>query len=90
MITNGIWYCGFALGTTYGIGWLSYVCGAYLAWLYTPWACEKIIIIPIALWLCKKLFRKSAETQKQLETMLEEAKSDFRKLFKRSKKNDNN
>ena len=89
IITNGIWYLGFFLGSFFGISWLSYACGVYIAWLYTPWACEKIIILPIALWLCRRLFRKDAHTQAQIQNMLDQARKDWQGIkskFRRNKK----
>lgn len=83
MITNGIWYAGMLLGTIFDLGLLTGICASYIAWLYTPWACEKILILPIALWLCKRLFKKSEKTQLQIQTMIDEAKSDFNKIFRR-------
>ena len=80
MITNGIWYIGFYLGTKYHLVWLASFCGAYIANLYMPWACEKLLIIPVALWLCKILFKNHEPTVKALNEMLETAKADFMKF----------
>lgn len=82
MITNGIWYIGLTLGIKFHIPWLRNVCGAYIAWLYTPLAMEKIVIIPIAIVLCKWWFKNDEKTRSQLDTMLHQAKEDFKKVFK--------
>lgn len=60
---------GLAIGSYFSIGWLATLCGAYIAWLYTPFACEKLIIIPVAIWLCKHLFRDHPQTQAQFSLM---------------------
>jgi hypothetical protein len=80
LITNGIWYIGVFLGSIFGISWLSYVCGVYIAWLYTPWACEKILILPVALWLARKLFKNDAKTQAQIQEMLTQARKDWESI----------
>ena len=88
MITNGIWYLGAYLGAIFQIEWLIGVCSAYIIWLYTPFAQEKFLIIPVALWLCKILFKNHEKTKKDLDVMWETAKSDFNKFknkFKRKK-----
>ena len=81
MITNGLWYIGFSLGIKFHIPWLRNICGAYIAWLYTPLAMEKIIIIPIAIILCKWWFKNDEKTRTQLDIMLHQAKEDFKKLL---------
>jgi len=90
MITNGFWYIGLALGTYFGIAWLATICGAYIAWLYTPWACEKLLIIPISIWLCKVLFRNHPQTQEQFAIMLAQAKSDWESIKSRFRRKRNN
>lgn len=97
MITNGIWYIGAFIGVKLGIKWMSVVCSAYLVWLYNPLACEKLLIIPVALWLCKILFKNHEKTRNELNNMLKTAKEDFKKavgkfkkLFKKHKKGGGN
>lgn len=92
IITNGIWYLGLYMGIVFQIIWLRNICGAYVAWLYTPLAAEKIVILPIAIWLCKKLFKNDQKTMNQLNNMLDQAKQDckkigqfFKKIFRRKK-----
>ena len=73
---------------------MAILCSSYLVWLYNPLACEKLLIIPIALWLCKILFKNHEKTRNDLNNMLTTAKSDFKKavnkvknLFKKKKNN---
>ena len=80
MLTNGIWYVGLYVGIKFHIVWLRNLCGGYIAWLYTPLAAEKIIIIPIAIILCKWLFKNDTKTQEQLNKMLHQAKEDIKKI----------
>ena len=94
MITNGIWYIGAFIGVKLEIRWMAILCSSYLVWLYNPLACEKLLIIPIALWLCKILFKNHEKTRNDLNNMLTTAKSDFKKavnkvknLFKKKKNN---
>lgn len=86
MVTNGIWYIGLLIGIKLHLTWLESVCGAYLVWLYSPFAMEKLVIIPVAIWLCKVLFRKDEKTHKALQEMNEQAKRDFQFLKSRFKK----
>lgn len=50
-----------------------------------PWACEKLLIIPIAIWLCKVLFKGHKKTHDDLQKMFAEAKRDFKTLTNKLK-----
>ena len=80
MITNGIWYLGLYIGICLNCGWLIGVCSGYIAWLYTPWACEKVLILPVSLWLCKVMFKKDLRTQEQIRNLLSQAKEDWQTI----------
>lgn len=92
MITNGWAYLiSFApLGLPDSLVW---VARGYIGFLYIPWTPEKLITVPISIWLHIKLFKNDSKTRVQLEQMQVQAKADWdtavkklRKIFKRKKK----
>ena len=89
-ITNGIWYVGLWIGTKFRITWLATTCGAYIVNLYMPWACEKVLIIPIAIWLCKVLFKSHKKTHDDLQRMFAEAKRDLKTITNKLKGKEKN
>lgn len=70
MITNGWSYIALFLGTYFKIGWLTTIAGGYQAFLWMPWAPEKLITIPIAIWIHKFLFPKDFKSINQFNNML--------------------
>ena len=57
MITNGWAYLFLILGALLQLPWMVAVGGAYTALLWLPFTPEKIITIPIAIFLLRLLFR---------------------------------
>ena len=74
MITNGWSYIALALGTYFKINWLIAIAGSYQAFLWLPCTPEKLITIPIAIWIHKKLFKKDFNNLHNLTKMYEREK----------------
>ena len=74
MITNGWAYVALALGTRFKINWLSTISGSYQAFLWMPWTPEKLITIPIAIWIHKILFKKDFNNINKLVKLYEKEK----------------
>lgn len=74
MITNGWSYIALALGTYFKIKWLITIAGSYQAFLWMPWTPEKLITIPIAIGIHKKLFKKDFNNLHNLIKMYEREK----------------
>lgn len=74
MITNGWSYIMFAAGTYFGIGWMTAVAGAYLAFLWLPISPEKIVTFAIAIALLRWLFPNDQKTLAVLKRGYEKAK----------------
>lgn len=88
MITNGIWYI-FAFAPLNFPKWLVGFSVGYIAFLYLPITPEKLITIPIAIWLLTLLFKNHPKTRAQLDDLYAQAKADWQKVknkFKRKKK----
>lgn len=79
LITNGWSYTFFAVGTFFGITWMTVVGTAYMSMLWAPFTPEKIITLFIAIFLLKLLFPKDEKTLKVLTDELEKAKAVFRR-----------
>lgn len=62
LITNGWSYILFAIGTYLGIGWMTAVAGAYLAFLWLPVSPEKLVTFAIAIFLLRRLFPDDKKT----------------------------
>ena len=75
MITNGWSYIVFAVGTYFGIGWMTAVGGAYLAFLWLPISPEKIVTFAIALALLRWFFPNDQKTLAVLKDLYEKAKA---------------
>lgn len=89
-ITNGIWYA-FAFIPMDLPEWLVWFSVSYIAFLYLPFTPEKLVTIPIAIFIHWLLFRNDIKTRKQLDDMYAQAKSDWQKIknkFKRKGKKD--
>ena len=67
IITNGWCYVFIFLGTILNIKWMLSVGTSYLAFLWMPWTPEKLITIPIAIFLLKILFPKQKKLQEELK-----------------------
>lgn len=74
MITNGWSYILFALGTYFGITWMTAVGGAYLAFLWLPISPEKIVTCAIALALLRWFFPNDTKTLAVLKEMYAKAR----------------
>ena len=88
MITNGWCYIFIFLGNLLKINWMVIVGTSYAAFLFLPFTLEKIITIPIAIWLNSKLFKNNNKTKEKLENLMLEVKEDCYKIknkFKRKK-----
>lgn len=57
MITNGWCYLFILFGSIFDIKWLLGIGTGYLAFLWLPCTPEKLITIPLALFIKKKLFK---------------------------------
>lgn len=69
MITNGWTYIFIILGSSLSIKWMYTIGVSYLAFLWLPTTPEKVITIPIACWLVKKIFPKDFGTLYLLKRM---------------------
>lgn len=67
-ITNAWGYILLGLGVWLDIGWAKAVGGGYVALLYMPFFIEKPITFAIAIFIQKKLFRKSTKKIKGEKT----------------------
>jgi len=89
LITNGWSYVLLAIGTIFGIGWMTAVAGAYLAFLWLPISPEKIVTVAIAIGLLRLIFPKDEKTLGVLVDMKNSIKKTIReKKEKKEKKND--
>ena len=79
MITNGWSYLMFGFGTYFGVGWMTAVSSAYLAFLWLPISPEKIVTFAIAIGLLRLLFPQDKRTLAVLKELHEKAKAVFRK-----------
>ena len=87
MITNGWAYIALGLGLYFDIKWLAAIAGSYTAILYLPFTLEKLITIPIAIFICKILFPKQKKVQEQLNELLEKEKGEINEIRVRKRKN---
>ena len=79
MITNGRSYILFAVGTYFGITWMTAVGGAYLAFLWLPISPEKLVTFTIALALLRWWFPNDQKTLAVVKNFFGEAKAAIRK-----------
>ena len=84
-ITNGIWYV-FAFVPMGLPDWLVWFSVSYIAFLYLPFTPEKLVTIPLAIFIHWLLFRNDIKTRKQLDDMYAQAKSDWQKIKNKFKK----
>lgn len=78
-ITNGWSYIFFAVGTYFGVTWMTVVGTAYMSMLWAPFTPEKIITLFIAIFLLKLFFPKDEKTLKVLKEKLDKAKSSIKR-----------
>ena len=57
IITNGWAYLMLGAGIYWEIQWMKYVAGTYLAFLWMPFTPEKLITIPLGIFIHKILFK---------------------------------
>ena len=67
-IASGWTYIALAIGNA----WWKTIAGVWLAWLWTPFCPEKLITIPLTIWLHKKIFPNKSTTE--LDGILEKEK----------------
>lgn len=90
MITNGWAYFFIGFGTFCNIGWMLAIGSTYMAFLWMPFTPEKLITIPIALFLLKILFPKQKELHKKMQEENEKLKKEEqeKKEKRKNKKKD--
>lgn len=77
IITNGMWYV-IAFVPMNLPDWVVWIAISYVAFLYMPWTPEKLITIPMAIFIQTQLFKNDKKTKAQLQEMYSQAKSDWR------------
>lgn len=84
-VFTGWTYIALAIGNV----WWKTVAGVWLAWMWMPWCPEKLITIPLTIWLHKKLFPNRDTTD--LDSILEKEKASVsvRKLKRQVNTNSN-
>lgn len=75
LITNGWSYIMLAIGTHFGIGWMTAVASAYLAFLWLPISPEKIATFAIAIVLLRLIFPNDQKTIAVLKNLYDKAKT---------------
>jgi hypothetical protein len=80
MITNGWCYVFTALGTLFGITWMTVVGASYAGLLWIPFTPEKILTVIIAIFLLRVIFPNDKNTLAVLKEEFEEAMADIKKL----------
>jgi len=81
-ITNGWAYICLALSFLYKISWLKVISSTYVAFLYLPFTAEKLITIPLAIFIQTKIFPNNKKLHVQLANMHYEAFKDSYKFLK--------
>ena len=61
IITNGWAYAMLGIGIWFDVTWAKAVSGSYLAFLWLPFTPEKLVTIPLALFIQKILFRRKVK-----------------------------
>jgi hypothetical protein len=79
LITNGWAYVLLALGTILRQPWLIAISTAYLGFLWLPCTPEKLITIPIAIFLLKLIFPNDKNTLGVLEAGLQKVKDKLKR-----------
>lgn len=82
LITNGWSYICLGVGTLFKIKWLMVVASSYIAFLYLPFTFEKLITIPLAIFIQTKLFKNDKKLRKDLLNMQNQARKDYKNFFR--------
>lgn len=82
MITNGWSYILFAVGTYFGIGWMTALASVYLAFLWLPVSPEKLATFAISIALLRVLFPNDQKTLAVLRRFHKKAKEAIRRKKK--------
>lgn len=82
MITNGWAYILLGLGMLFEWGWAEAVASAYLALLWLPWTPEKVITIPIAIYLITIIYPQDKAIARYLKLKLYNLKQKLKKKKK--------
>lgn len=69
IITNGWSYVMLAAGTYFGVGWMTAVAGAYMAFLWFPFSPEKAATFAIAMALLRWWFPQDEKTLKVMKEL---------------------
>lgn len=77
MLVNGWAWIGTILMPLIGANWFTIAATTWLGILWLPCTPEKIITVPIAIWIHTKLFGKHGKTHWQLMRMYAEARKDW-------------
>ena len=85
MITNGWAYVFLGVGAFYEINWMLAIGGAYMAFLWLPVTPEKLITIPIAIFLLRWLFPKDEKTLLLIRRIGSDAKKKVRDVKRKHK-----
>ena len=78
-IASGWTYIALAIGNA----WWKTIAGVWLAWLWTPFCPEKLITIPLTIWLHKKIFPN--RSTHDLDNILTTEKASVRRRKKKNK-----
>ena len=80
MITNGWAWIGVFLFPYYPDNWFTITSVSWMAFLWAPFTPEKLVTVPMAIWIHTKIFKKDPKTRAMLDKMYAEAKSDWMKI----------
>ena len=87
-LINGWAWIGTILMPIIGSNWFTIAASTWLAILWMPCTPEKLITIPMAIWIHHLLFKNDKKTKIKMQKMYDEAKKDFNTIknkFKRLK-----
>lgn len=88
MIVNGWAWIGAILLPFIGANWFTVASTTWLSILFLPFCPEKLITLPLAIFIHKRLFKNDEKTHNYLNAMYDEANTDWQKIknrFKRKK-----
>lgn len=88
-IVNGWAWAGAALMTIIGPNWFTIAATTWLGILWLPWTPEKLVTIPIAMWIHTRLFKNDKKTRIDLQIMYTQAQRDWENIknkFRRKNK----
>ena len=87
MLINGGAWIGSILLPIVGPNWFTVAATTWLAISWLPWTPEKLITIPIAIWIHTKLFGRKGVTHYRLLRMYAQAKRDWKSIKNKFKRN---